>query len=92
MPKRAKADRIRVGVVGRGRGRTFMHQAAAAGMELVAIGDCGRSVWRRRQAVRHRTYTDYDAFLAHDLDAVVLANYFHEYAPFAIKALRAGKT
>jgi predicted dehydrogenase len=37
------------------------------------------------------TYTDFDRFLAHDLDAVILANYFHEHAPFAIRALRAGK-
>jgi predicted dehydrogenase len=28
---------IRLGVVGAGRGQTFMDQAAAAGMELVAI-------------------------------------------------------
>jgi len=32
------------------------------------------------------TYTDYDRFLEHDMDAVILANYFHEHAPFAIKA------
>ena len=32
----------------------------------------------------------YDRFLEHDMDAVVLANYFHEHAPFAIKALDAG--
>src|SRR5262249_56847108 len=37
------------------------------------------------------TYTDYDTFLAHEMDAVVLANYFHQHAPFAIKALAAGK-
>jgi predicted dehydrogenase len=37
------------------------------------------------------TYTDYDKFLEHDMDAVVTANFFHQHAPFAIKALRAGK-
>ena len=37
------------------------------------------------------TYTEYDRFLEHDMDAVILANYFHQHAPFAIKALRAGK-
>jgi predicted dehydrogenase len=92
MPRSTKTDRIRVGVVGVGRGQAFMHQAPAAGMELVAICD----LWKERlEEVGKRfgiaTYTDYDAFLAHDLDAVVLANYFHEHAPFAIKALRAGK-
>jgi len=35
-------------------------------------------------------YTDFDEFLKEDLDAVVLANYFHEHAPYAIKAMEAG--
>jgi predicted dehydrogenase len=83
---------IRVGVIGVGRGQTFMHQAAYAGMELVAICD----LWKERLEVVGKqygiaTYTDYDRFLEHDTDAVVLANYFHEHAPFAIKALKAGK-
>jgi predicted dehydrogenase len=61
-------------------------------MELVALCD----VWeeRLRQIGTEygvATYTDYDRFLEHDMDAVVLANYFHEHAPFAIKALAAGK-
>lgn len=83
---------IRVGVIGVGRGESFMRQAANVGMELVAICD----TWAERlTAVGERhgiaTYTDYDRFLEHDMDAVVLANYFHEHAPFAIKALNAGK-
>ena len=36
-------------------------------------------------------YTDYDEFLKHDMDIVVLANYATEHAPFAIKAMEAGK-
>ncbi len=36
-------------------------------------------------------YTDYGKFLEHEMEAVVLANYFHEHAPFAVKALAAGK-
>lgn len=83
---------IRVGVVGVGRGEMFMLQAPAAGMQLVAICDTWKD--RLREAGKKHgvaTYTEYDKFLAHDLDAVVLANYFHEHAPFAIKALKAGK-
>jgi predicted dehydrogenase len=84
---------IRVGVVGVGRGQSFMGGAAAlVGLELVAICDTWEARLREVGA-RHgvATYTDYDAFLAHDLDAVVLANYFHEHAPLAIRALEAGK-
>ena len=83
---------ITVGVLGVFRGMSFVRNAAAAGMKLVALcdqrkdaldaADVGEGVAR---------FTDYDEFLAHDMDAVVLANYFHEHAPFAVKALRAGK-
>jgi predicted dehydrogenase len=89
---RRKHRKIRVGVIGLGRGQTFVHQAPAVGMELVAICD----TWKDRLADTGKqlgiaTYADYDQFLEHDMDAVVLANYFHEHAPFAIKALNAGK-
>ncbi len=84
---------IRVGIIGVGRGQNFADGATElVGMKLVALCD----TWEEKlQAVGTRygvtTYTDYDRFLEHDMDAVILANYFHEHAPFAIKALRAGK-
>jgi predicted dehydrogenase len=88
-----KAKPIRVGVVGVGRGSSFAAGATdLVGMKLVALCDTWEEKLRetgRRYGVE--TYTDYDAFLEHDMDAVVLANFFHEHAPFAIKALAAGK-
>lgn len=84
--------KIRVGVIGVGRGQSFAAGATdVVGMELVAICD----TWAERlAAVGQRygvtTYTSYDRFLEHEMDAVILANYFHQHAPFAIKALRAG--
>jgi predicted dehydrogenase len=86
-------DLIRVGVVGVGRGQSFVEGATeAAGMKLVALCD----IWEERLhdlAGQHHgaAYTDYESFLEHDMDAVILANYFHEHAPFAVKALEAGK-
>jgi len=91
--KKSSNKVIRVGVIGVGRGSGFAHNAKHAGMELVALCDH----WEERldQAGKQHpgvtTYTDYDKFLEHDMDAVILANYFHEHAPFAIKALKAGK-
>lgn len=88
-----KSKIIRVGVVGVGRGQSFIRGASElTGMKLAAICD----TWKERlktigQKEKVATYTDYDRFLEHDMDAVVLANYFHEHAPFAIKALDAGK-
>ena len=92
MSKRKVSKKIRVGVIGVGRGQSFMSGAALAGMKLVAICD----TWKERlkdvgKSYGITTYTDYDRFLEHDMDAVVLANYFHQHAPFAIKALAAGK-
>lgn len=84
--------KIRVGVIGVGRGQSFAAAATdVVGMELVAICD----TWEERLAqVGQRygvtTYTDYNQFLEHDMDAVILANYFHQHAPFAIQALNAG--
>lgn len=84
---------IRVGVIGVGRGQSFASGATdLVGMKLVALCD----TWKEKlheagRRYRVTTYTDYDRFLEHDMDAVVLANYFHEHAPFAIKALAAGK-
>jgi predicted dehydrogenase len=83
---------IKVGVVGVGRGLSVAQGAEHAGMKLVALCD----TWEEKlqeAGKKHSvvTYTDYARFLEHDMDAVVLANHFHEHAPFAIKALEAGK-
>ena len=84
---------IRVGVIGIGRGASLAASANLAGMQLVALCD----KWDEKlqeigsQYADVTLYNDYDRFLEHDMDAVVLANYFNEHAPFAIKALRAGK-
>jgi len=97
MAARKKTKRsgkpIRVGVVGIGRGQSFARGANEhVGMKLVAMCD----TWKQRLKEVGRqygvaTYTDFGKFLEHDMDAVVLANYFHEHAPFAIRALQAGK-
>jgi predicted dehydrogenase len=92
MAKAKRGKRIRVGVVGIGRGASFARGAGGhLGMELVALCD----IWEERlralgKELNVATYTDYEKFLQHEMDAVILANYFHEHAPFAIKALKAG--
>ncbi len=93
MAKSGDKKAIRVGVVGVGRGRGFARGAGPhLGLELVALCD----TWEERleqlgKELKVATYTDYDEFLEHDMDAVILANYFHQHAPFAIKALQTGK-
>jgi len=95
MARKKKAARrqkpVRVGVVGAFRGHSLAQGAASAGMELVAICD----IWKERlkrvgKELGVATYTKFEKFLEHDMDAVILANFFHEHAPFAVKALDAG--
>jgi predicted dehydrogenase len=84
---------IRVGVIGLGRGQTFARGAGeVCGMQLVALCDRWADKLKKGKAAYPGAtlYTDYAKFLEHDMDAVVLANYFHEHAPFAIRALEAG--
>ena len=87
----AKNKMVKIGVLGVGRGAGFAKGAESLGMKLVALCD----TWEEKlnklgKALNVSTYTDYDKFLQHDMDAVVLANYFYQHAPFAIKALKAG--
>jgi predicted dehydrogenase len=84
---------IRVGVFGIGRGGAYARHYKELGIQLVAI--CGRNEQKLRDYAKSfdnvAVYTDLDQFLQHDMDAVVVANYFHQHAPVAIKALQAGK-
>ena len=91
MTQKTDQNKIRVGVVGVGRGMSFAQGAPFVGMELVALCDTWEEKLREAgQRLNVTTYTDYDQFLSHDMDAIVLANYFHQHAPFAVKALEAG--
>ncbi len=88
---------IRVGVFGAKRGMSISQSSGtAAGLELVAVCDYWQERALQLQAAcggkdNVTIYNDFDSFLSHDLDAVILANYFHQHTPFAIKALKAGK-
>ncbi len=90
--------RIRIGVFGAGRGQTMVQTLAQhPDAELVAVCDEAREPLARCVELAREydttvtAYTDYERFLEHDLDAVVLANYAHEHAPAAIQALNSGR-
>ena len=89
-------SKIKIGVLGLYRGSSMINYCLVAdNAELVAICD----KWEegvKLQKERHKDpsityYTDFDEFIKHDMDVVVLANYANEHAPFAIKAMKAGK-
>src|SRR5260370_17052460 len=84
--------RLRVGVVGGRRGLTLARESQVVGMEVVAVCDLDRhQLSIASEALGAVAYQDYDAFLAHDMDGVILANFFDEHAPLALKALKGGQ-
>ncbi|MBR5519489.1 MAG: Gfo/Idh/MocA family oxidoreductase [Clostridia bacterium] len=88
--------KIRIGVFGGGRGQSMMEYAKKANdVELVAVCDKYPDVIERAKAACGTEgiayYDNFEDFLQHDMDAVVLANYANEHAPFAIRCLKAGK-
>lgn len=88
--------KCKIGVLGIHRGNIVWHFAKNVdNAEVVAICDkweAGLDKLSKELNCDSITYyTDYDEFLKHDMDVVVLANYANEHAPFAIKAMEAGK-
>jgi predicted dehydrogenase len=65
--------------------------------ELSAICDFYAPFAKRAKRVTDQAgtklsfYQDFDKFMNHDMDAVVLANYATEHAPFAIRLLNSGR-
>ena len=69
--------------------------AIADNAEVVAVCDKRVEGLKMHQKM-HRDlpityYNNFKDFIRYDMDAVVLANYAHEHAPFAIQAMKAGK-
>ena len=89
-------DKIRIGVLGAYRGTSMINYCKRAdNAEVVAICDkAPEALEAQRQNAQGLDITYYDNFedfIHHDMDAVVLANYANEHAPFAIRAMKEGK-
>ena len=86
---------LKFGIVGAGRGSNFISSLKISGAEVVALCDYNEKklakVVEEHPELEGRTFTDFDEFIKADMDGIILANYFCEHAPFAVKALRAGK-
>lgn len=85
--------KIRIGIFGVGRGMYIAKDFMLLGCDVVALCDSHKERLEKASAqMGHsvKTYTNFDEFINHDMDAVVLANYFHEHAPYAIKCFERG--
>lgn len=92
--------KVKIGVLGGGRGIDMIsallkHEKDRA--ELVAVCDKLQPMLDRvkkaakEAGVEVACYLDFEDFIQHDMDAVVLANYGHEHTPYAIRCMKMGK-
>lgn len=89
-------QKIRVGVLGAFRGTSMINYCKIAdNAEVVAICDKWKEGLDTQKEINKDLniayFDNFDDFIKYDMDAVVLANYATEHAPFAIKAMKAGK-
>lgn len=87
--------KVRIGVLGGYRGTSMINYCKRAdNAEVVAICDKQPEVLeaQRKSAEGFNItfYDNFEDFIKHDMDAVVLANYANEHAPFAIRAMKRG--
>ena len=81
-------SKIRIGIFGAGRGIDIAENLLLLDCEIAAICESDE---RRAKAGLERlgkdipVFENFDDFIEQNLDAVVLANYFHEHTPYAIK-------
>ncbi len=85
--------RLRFGVFGvGGRGGGMIRPLQDCNVDVVAVcdirHDCADN-WAKQ--LNCTAYYDFDEFIKHDMDGVMLVNCFNDHAPYAIKAMKAGK-
>lgn len=85
--------RIKIGVLGAGRGIDIAKNFMMLDCDIVALCDfiperLEHGAKRLDKSVA--LYDDFDKFIEHDMDAMIVANYFHEHAPIAIKCFERG--
>ena len=80
--------KFKIGVFGAGRGTDIAKNFLMLGCDVVALCD---SHPNRQKAGAARTvsgiklYDNFDEFIEHDMDAVIIANNFPEHTPYVIK-------
>jgi len=89
---------VTVGVFGARRGLDLMRSLAADGdARIVAVCDKSKEALAACKAraraldLKIAVYDSVERFFNHDFNAVVLANYANEHAPFAVRALDSGR-
>jgi len=88
--------KYKIGVFGAGRGADIAGNFAALGCEITAVCDFDEkrlnnlANWAGWFNDGISLYTSFDSFIEHDMDAVIVANFFNEHAPYAIRCMEKG--
>lgn len=86
-------EKLRIGIFGLWRGMEYLRQfSARPDTEVTAVCDSNPKRIEEALAVKPgvRVCEDFDGLLDSGIDAVVLCNFFHEHAPYAIRAMEHG--
>ena len=86
-------SKIKIGVFGVGRGMDVAKNFMMLDCDIVAICDNHKERLAAAKAKLDSSvsvYESFDEFINHDMDAVIVANFFHEHAPFAIRLMEKG--
>ena len=84
---------MKIGIFGISRGLDYAKDFMHLDCEITAICERRKSVVDAALKVLPKdvkVYENFDEFIHHDMDAVVLANFFHEHTPYAIKCFERG--
>lgn len=83
--------KLKIGIFGAGRGYSLSRNFMLLDCEIVALCDYHKE---RREATAKKLgstvalYENFDEFINHDMDAVIVANDFHKHARFVIECFR----
>ncbi len=90
-------EKIKFGVIGLGRGGAFIRailQSEDACLHAVCDCDPNKFAVLDKESPENTKdtlkFTDFEAFIESGVEAVVLCNYFHEHAKFAIRCMEKG--
>ena len=90
--------KVKIGVFGGGRGQTMVEvMSQHPDADMVAVCDSDPNKLKKCEEIaagadaKIACYTDFDKFIEHDMDAVVLANNASEHVPFAVRLLDSGR-
>ncbi len=85
---------LKIGIFGAGtRGLYIARDFMLLNCDIVAVCDVRKErleVAKKELGDSVLLYNDFDSFVEHPMDAVILANYFNEHAPYAIKCFEKG--